>query len=75
MFKILTHSSRGLVLEVSDDTMANALEGYFRDERSVLFERRPEAECVRFYFGEAGCEKAVDGLVQDFLKWRKERND
>ena len=70
MFEILSIPNRGIVLQVSDDGMANGLEQYLREHRYVHFDRRPEAHCIRFLFGEASCEKAVDDLVQAFLEWR-----
>ena len=71
MFEIVSNPSRGLELHISDDVVANEFEVYLKEQRYVFFERRPEAKCIRFLFGEAGSEKAVDALVQGFLEFQK----
>lgn len=75
MFEIISAENRGFVLQISDDTVAGEFEEYLREERYVLFERRPEATCIRFLFGEASCEKAVDALVEAFLEFRKAEDE
>lgn len=71
MFEIVSLPDRGFALQISDDAAAGEFEEYLKEERYVLFERRPEAKCIRFLFGEAGSEKAVDALVQGFLEFQK----
>ena len=71
MFEIISAPGRGFVLQVSDDMVAAELEKYLKEYRYVFFERRPEAKVIRFLFGEASSEKAVDDLLQAFLEFRK----
>ena len=75
MFEIILAENRGFVLQISDDMVANEFEVYLKEQRYVFFERRPESKCIRFLFGEASCEKAVDDLVKAFVEFQKSEDE